>query len=668
MATELSNAWNSLQSGDYGNAQQAFRSAVRSESNKTYGFLGLAATSLALGNLRDASSFAEKSLEESHTPEAHLMLGEVHSRLGNRREAEEQIDEYFSGVGEKPPYALALRGEQRIRTARWDEGIDDYLEALERDTDGRAYAQLQRVMTDLVKAVNQGKLPAEPAEQFVNQINYKCANPPEGASSFFGKIRRALESGSSVSDPPGQDPIFDFLSNLDLTESSGGGGFTSMTGSSASQPSGSETGPPDESESSSEEKTGIDPKQKNLARVIQGDRSKNEQLQETIGQMQPPDWPSSPEYGEIDPVESLAWENQSIYANEPGMDATDFRITSGSVRSEIFLERCLQNLLKGAKKDRAVSLRFRPEAITRIEVNCWDGLLERLPDLSPIYDEFHEADKYQELALGRFLGECVAVPYDGTWDFAEPPEDSKLVVGNQTLDPLGLAGRWVAADNPDDVDLEVIADQARKAAEQSLSLTIEQDYIDPTREVEGQSLNVKLAEMWARYLFRLADSSFADLAETVETLEVEPDAIVFEIAADLCPKPARGPNDSAMRENGRVAVAYLRERGEFLLMASRKHAARAAQASFGTLDADRAGDVVQFLADYHRPSWVWIGNSDIADRLQSSVGTSLSAPVLGGSQAEPTLEVMAVTGSHKAVTLRLVAPSDSSQRWRLKPV
>jgi hypothetical protein len=294
-------------------------------------------------------------------------------------------------------------------------------------------------------------------------------------------------------------------------------------------------------------------------------------------------------------------------------------------------------------------------------------LLERLPDLSPIYDEFHEADQYEELALGRFLGECVAAPYDGTWDFADSPEDSKLIVGNRTLDPLGLAARWVAAENPDDVNLEQIADQAREASEQSLSLTIEQDYIDPTGEVEGQSLNVKLAEMWARYLFRLAGSSFADLAETVETLEVEPGVIIFEIAADLCPKPARGPRGSAVRENGRVALAYLRERGEFLLMASRKHAARAAQAMFGTLDADRAEDVVEFLANYHRPSWIWVGNRDVADRLQSSVGSELNAPLLGGSQAEPTLQVTAVTGSHEAVTLRLVATSQSSERWRLEP-
>jgi len=565
MATELSKAWNALKSGDYGHAQQAFRNAVRSESNKTYGFLGLAAASLALGNLRDAASFAEKSLEENHNPEAHLMLGEIHSRLGNRRRAEEEIEEYFSGVGEKPPYALALRGEQRVRTARWDEGIDDYLEALEHDPDGRAYAQLQRLMTDLVEAVNQGKLPSEPAQQFVNQIVYKCSNPPEGASAFFATIRRALESGSSVSRPSGSDPIFAYLSSLGLGASGGGGGFPATSGPPETGPSAAGAGSPGEPESSSEDDAGIDPKQKNLARVIQGDRNKNEQLQETIGQMQPPDWPSSPDYGEIDPVRSLAWENQSIYADEPGMDATDFRITSGNVRSEIFLERCLQNLLKGAKEDRAVSLRYRPEAITRIEINCWDGLLERLPDLSPIYDEFHEADQYEELALGRFLGECVAAPYDGTWDFADSPEDSKLIVGNRTLDPLGLAARWVAAENPDDVNLEQIADQAREASEQSLSLTIEQDYIDPTGEVEGQSLNVKLAEMWARYLFRLAGSSFADLAETVETLEVEPGVIIFEIAADLCPKPARGPRGSAVRENGRVALAYLRERGEFLL-------------------------------------------------------------------------------------------------------
>jgi len=652
MATELSNAFDSLHSGRYTQARDAFRDAVRSESNKTFGFLGLAAAGLAMGNLRDAASFAEKSLQESRHPEGHLLLAEIYSRMGQRLEAEEQIEEYFAQAGEQSPYGLALRGEQRIRTARWNEGIDDYLAALQRDREGRAYAQLQGVLADLVDAVHSGKLPAEPARQFVDRIERRWAGAPGDAETFFDTVRRALDSGTTIPQPADSEPIFGLLEQLD----------PGPDGQSPPPPTASSS--PDSSEHTSDEETGIQPKKKNLARVIQGDRDQNEQLQNSIGTMAPPDWPSSPDYGEIDPIESLAWEEQSIFADSPGMDSTDFRITSGSVRAEIFLERCLQNLLKGAKRDRAVSVRFRPEAITRIEVNCWDGLLSRIPELSDIYAEFHEAGKYEQFALGRFIGECVAVPFDGTWEFAEPPENSRLIVGNERLDPLELAGRWIAASSPDEVELESIGDRARRASERSTSLGVEQNYIDPTREVEGHSLDVKLAELWARYLFRLADASFAELAETVETLEIEPGVIIFEMDPEHCPEPARGPNDSAMRGE-RVPLAYLRERGEFLLLASRKHAARTVQAALGKLDGDRAKEAAGLLADYHRASWVWVRNRETARRLEAQTGTDLDPPTLVRSGGSPALEITAVSENQGAIPLRLVAPNDGS-RWRLE--
>ncbi|MFB6373308.1 MAG: tetratricopeptide repeat protein, partial [Bradymonadaceae bacterium] len=384
MATQLSEAWSSLESGQFRDAQQAFRNAVRSESNATFGYLGLAAAALGTGNLRDAASFAERSLEESHTPEAHLLLGEVHSRNGNRSKAEDHLTDYLSSGGESP-YARALLGEQRIRTARWDQGLEDYVEALSRDVDGRAYRQLQGVMADLTEVVANGRLPPKPAVDFVDRLEANLSQPPPNADRFFSSVRRALSNKSTIADPGDGDTILELVGPAQLPEGGSAGGPPTSSG-----PPASSSPPPTEAsdQGDSESEDGIDAKHKDLAAVIQQDRAENEQLQEQIGSMPPPDWPSSPEYGAIDPLPRMDYEEQSIFAGDPGMDATDFRITSGNVRSEIFLERCLQNLLAGASEDRAIAIRYRPETITQIEINCWDGLLDRLPEMSPIYTDF----------------------------------------------------------------------------------------------------------------------------------------------------------------------------------------------------------------------------------------------------------------------------------------
>lgn len=654
MATRLSDGWEAFQSGRFREAKQTFQAALESDSNPASSYLGLAAASLASGNLRDALSYGSRSLEEKPTPEAHLLAAEIHSRLGNRQEAIGHLDDYFGNGGETA-FGRALLGEQYIRTARWDEGLEAYLSALSDDPDGHAYRQLQRVLKDLVDAVHDGPLPSKPAEEFVNRLEYNLANPPRGAQNFFASVRRALQGGQRIQEPGGRTPIFRLLEGLDPSN---------RPPNAPPPPEARSSSPPQSSESSeppsdrgSEGHKGIDAKQKDLAGVIQRDRQKNEQLQESVGTMGPPNWPSSAEQKDIDPIPILAWNDQSIYADEPGMDSTTFRITTGSVRAEIFLERCLQNLLAGAKQDRAVSVRFRPEAITRIEVNCWDGLLDRLPPLSPIYDEFHEAEKYEELALGRVLGECVAVPYDGTWDFKEPPEDSKLVVGSQTLDPLAVAARWVGAADHDDVDLNALADRAAAASRESTSMTVEQNYIDPTTELQGTSLNVKLAEMWTGYLFRPADASFAEIAKTVSTHEVGDLVILFSIDPDFCPAVARGPNRTAVRADGTVGLAYLRDRGEMLLLGSRKHAARALGTLFDTLDRKNASEVVTFLAEYFRPGWVWVHDREIASDRSRSTNHDLDAPRLQSSGGETILHISAIGEGQIHNRVSLTVPS-----------
>lgn len=663
MATPLTAAWKSLKSGRVQDARETFRGALNSGADRSDGYLGLAATNLAAGDLRDALSLAQKSLDEQPSPPTHLLAAEAHSRLGNRRQAEQHLEAYLSSGGDAP-YARALLGEQRIRTARWEDGLEDYLQALSSDVDGHAAGQLKRVMSDLTEVVASGRLPAQPARDFIDSLESKLAQPPPDLNQFFSNVGQALRAERAINAPSGSEPVFEVVGPRQLPDSSSQQSSPApeqnapSSGPPASQPTGTDA-------DSDDGEAGIDPKQKDLAGVIQQDREENEQLQEAIGSMPPPDWPSTPEYGTIDPLPRMNWEKQSIFANDPGMDATDFRITTGNVRAEIFLERCLQNLLAGASQDRAVSVRFRPEAITRIEVNCWDGLLERLPDLSGIYKEFHESGDYGMLAVGHFIGECVATPYDGTWDFEDPPDQSKLVIGNTTLDPFGFARRWRESSDKDEIILEKLSDQAHHAAQDSSSLTVEQNYIDPTRELQGQSLGVKLAELWATYLFRLADASFADLAETIEPLQVGSSIIVFKLDPTYAPDRAGGPGGASLLEGGGVPVAYRRDTGQFLLLASRKHAAQALAARFGELSGENAPDITKFIARYHRPRWQFVGDQSTASTLSSRTGADLESPALTAQDDDKVLTIHSVAAG-SPVELAIRVPRRGGGPWRVE--
>ncbi|MFB6350527.1 MAG: hypothetical protein ABEN55_02325, partial [Bradymonadaceae bacterium] len=249
-------------------------------------------------------------------------------------------------------------------------------------------------------------------------------------------------------------------------------------------------------------------------------------------------------------------------------------------------------------------------------------------------------------------------------DFADPPDQSKLIIGNETLDPFGFAKRWRSASDPDTISLEQLAYKAARASRKSNSLTVEQDYIDPTRELEGQSLGVKLAELWAGYLFRLADASFADLAETIEPLEVGKSTIVFSIAPRFCPDTAIGPDGAALLEGGNAPLAYVRDSGEFLLLASRKHAARTVAAQFGEITNETAADIADFLANYHRPRWQFAGSDSAASNLSSSVGASLQSPELtmGGNERSLTLDAVSNTG---AVRLTISDPGSTEIPWQM---
>ena len=177
-------------------------------------------------------------------------------------------------------------------------------------------------------------------------------------------------------------------------------------------------------------------------------------------------------------------------------------------------------------------------------------------------------------------------------------------------------------------------------------MTIEQDYIDPTRELEDVALASKLAELWATYVFSISDTSFSQVAQSITPLLVEAGAIVFEIGIDWVPPYAKGPGGAAVREGGHTAIAYLRQTGEFLPLGSAKGMARLLEYVVDGLSAETMGRVLSLIEDCHRPQWFFATDADDVARLQSRRNDiSISPPQLQTQNGSSSLTFWGAGGA-----------------------
>jgi hypothetical protein len=566
------------------------------------------------------------------------------------------------------PYARALLGEQRIRQGRWSEGTDDYIDALSSDPEGRAFRQFQIVVADMVDAMNQGRIPNEQAQKFINQVDYSVPKSGPDQQEFFGRVRRALHSGRSVQLDGGRSR--DQHKYGAGSASSGGSRSSGMPQHSSSGPPPGSSGPPPErggrrqrgggqsarggqrrSSSSNQSRqsdrssgaVNLDANQKDLVAVIKNDRSKNRRLLDDLPDMPPPTWPSKAGYDSIDDVPKISMGTGAIFGASSGIDTRDFSVTSGDLLTEIFLERCLRNLLVATQENKATTIQLRPESIVQMEVNCRDGLLSKMRPLSPIYNERSGFEDFRRLGVGMFIGECLVRTFDGKWTFELSPESSYLEVGTVLLEPFDLVRRWMNADDKDNVYLEQIARKAERASHESTSMTIVQDYIDPTRELKDKALASKLAEVWANYLFSITDASFSKVADTLEPLEVDDNVIIFALSPQWAPEYATGPKGAALTADERVVIAYRRDTGEFFPMSSRKSVARLLEVTTDELNGQTARDVLDVISRFHRPRWHFATNQEAAQKLSRRVNENVPTPKLNQTGGGVELRVWAAT-------------------------
>jgi hypothetical protein len=672
MIESLNSAWEALDRGDLRRAQQIFEQHLDDGPHGGEVYRGMMRIAADRGNLQRAQTLGEQAVQIDDSAVNLTSLADILGRQGKRVEAEQLLTRAVE-LDSSDPYARALLGEQRIRQGRWSEGTEDYIDALSSDPEGRAFRQFQIVVADMVDAMNQGRIPTEQAQKFINQVDYSVPKSGPEQQEFFGRVRRALHSGRSVQLDGGRSR--DQHKYGAGAASSPGAGSSGVPRHSQSGPPRGSSGPPPQrggrrsrggratgggqsarggqrqSGSSnqsrqSERSSGtvnLDANQKDLVAVIKNDRSKNRRLLDDLPDMPPPTWPSKAGYDSIDDVPKISMDTGAIFGASAGIDTRDFSVTSGDLLTEIFLERCLRNLLVATQENKATTIQLRPESIVQMEINCRDGLLNNMRPLSPIYNERSGFEDFRRLGVGMFIGECLVRTFDGKWTFELSPEDSYLEVGTVLLEPFDVVRRWMNADDKDGVFLEQIARKAERASHESTSMTIVQDYIDPTRELKDKALASKLAEVWANYLFSITDASFSKVAQTLEPLVVDDEVIIFALSPKWAPDYAKGPNGAALTADERVVIAYRRDTGEFFPMSSRKSVARLLEVTTHELNGQTAGDVLDVISQFHRPQWHFASNKEAAQKLSSRVSGNVPTPKLNREGGGVELRFWAAT-------------------------
>lgn len=658
-----SQAWASYERGNYRRALQLFDQVSDGDEQ----VIGKALCLVGMGRGEEAIPVINQRLHGSPSPQMRALFADVKGRQSARAEAERILSNLITNDPDDG-FFYTLLGEQRIRQAKWDGGTEAFVQGLNKPRDKRAIAHMQRVVADMIDAVAARRIPTEDASKFVNRLDYSMADKPDELSRFFGAARRALNNNNRLD----RQKIREFWSI-----SEGNNAPTARAPSTPPRPSqGAPQGPPTSSSppppgqsKQSQKPSGasrrreelqnrlserpqqaepdageqlIEADKKDMTAVMQRERGRNEDLQDLVASVSPPIWPSDLQEP-IDVIDAIGFSDEPVIRGSTDIETDNFRITGGEISVEITLERCMHNLIAAAQAVKATAIPLTLQSIPRLELNLLDDFLDQMPEIDKLYRDEAEVEHPRALAVGKFLGECIVQSYGGQWNYAVPARDSVILLGDHTLDPIGLARDFFDADDFDAVDFTELIDDAEVAVYTSTDMPVFSDYIDPTSGVVEDALMVNLAELWVGYRFAMDDTDLQPVASSIRLLEETPRFVTFSLPSHFLPDLlTRIPG--AVGEDGRAWMDYIRDSGEFLLLGSRKHFCRLLEVVDVELSRDTGSRFANWLRRFFRPGWDVIADSEAARRS----GADVDAPRLRKESGAVELRVDAVD-SHGGV-------------------
>lgn len=680
--------------------------------------IGISLTLLAMGRGSEALALAQNGAQREGSFTLQVLLSDLIGRQGGRAEAEQRLR---GAVAQHPQdgFLRSLLGEQRIRQGKWELGTEDFIAAMAL-RDRRAVAHMQRVIADMVDAVAARRIPKEDGMRLINRIDYSMAKKPQELNLFFAAARRGINSNERLDRSRLIEP-WSLHGNAGQSAPAPSSGPPEMTARQrapqnkqpSTSPSGAPQGRPEPvaqrpaqtrpSQRPQEQLNGaastrapepggqrarttqesrlrervtredqrlvqLEADQKNMSAILRQERSLNEALQDLVAPIATPVWPSQVDTP-IDEIPSIGFSRAAILPGNRSINSRVFNLTGGDIQVQITLERCMHNLLTAAHSVKPTVLPFIPASIARVAVNLLDDFIAEMPPLSSLYQEEFTVDNPQLLGLGAFLGECIIQTYGAVWQYEDPPEQSKLRLGSQILDPMGYAKEFFTSRDIESVNFQALIAQADQAVNTSTSLATFVDHIDPTPGLEKDALLMSLATLWVDYRFVLMETKIQPIATSLELIEgiSMTKMIPFAIDAQFVPAMIENSIDGAVDSDGRARMVYIRENGEFLLPGIRKHFERFLEIAALELNQQNAGQYLSWIQDLFRPGWTILHNPEAVSMASRRAGNnSIQAPRLrqANEGAELLVDGLTAAGSHRRIRLQY-RPSENLAPFNL---
>lgn len=644
-----------LRKGQLDQAQHFFLQAH--QSNDLRATIGLAQTLLAKGQLDEAERLAREVKGKNGPAQHNLLHAQIMGERGQRDAAVRMLVNYIERDSELSPLAKAILAEQKIRQGFWNEGTELFIAALTEDHTTNAQDHFGKVMHDMLGAVSARRIRPVEALKFINKVDYSTPADSKSSKQRFATYRQFINSGRELTTPRPVAPMIP-TSGAPTPPSTTPPGVVRQSQRALKPKAAKPTSIPANAPPIPAPKPMSWPAQQQLrrpARVepeidrlaeslnntprnsftqsMREQRRLNEELQNTIGKLDRPSWPSN-KTENIDNIDVILDTQLSISEMAAERyEKDDFRVTHGSIFSEIRLEQCLNQLLQAIPLELVGNVSFHPNAFTQLEINIFDGWLDTLAELPPDPLEPERQTDHKALGLGTFIGESLARTYTAVWEFEDDPTRSMLYLGKETLQPLQMAMRWLASDSKEDFSLKQLQFDAEAALPRSRFVTSRVDHIDSTVGLTGQALLTRVAELWSFYLFKLARVPYSEFVSEVQELWQNKDVVIFRLPAKWCPNlpPAMAARGKSKRDG--YVIAYVRKTGEFLMLSSRAHLALLLPYIIEELDAENARLLMRILSEYHGPSNLYITSDEDAQRIaQRTNNARIFAPQLQTNQ------------------------------------
>jgi hypothetical protein len=536
-------------------------------------------------------------------------------------------------TSEFPNWGLlrAILGEQRIRQGDWDRGTQDLIDAVKLDERGEVPYFLHRVLRELTQAIAANRVSAEVALKLINRLDYQTPKNDPQLVPLFAGMRRALNSHSVLDVPPPRRARTEQSSPRPPAPGRPAPRRTSRVASPPSRVDHSSPPPP---------RTKTPP----LVKVMRRDRELNRALQDLVDPIGLPKWPSDDQVA-LDTIPRIRPSLLSYDREE--LERGTLCLTDGDVRTEILMERALESLMQGIASGSARPPQFDENGLVQLEVAAWDGVLEQMRPIPPIYLGKRTSLDQRLLALAAFVGECVVRRGNATWTFEVDPTKSTIETFRQRLQPYEVAAEWLAASDKDDVHLERLVGEARVLGE---IVRHKSPRMDPTLEIKGRALAMKLAELWLAFRRHPPETAQNVVADAIRPLNILPGIVFFALDADFAP-PMAGGADGEGSYKGEVAVAYVRSTGAFLCLGSRKHFARAVGGYIGTIREDSIQKILDMFRNFHRPTHKIVRAGNDGPKIERRQGATI-------------LRFTTLTASG-SINWALVHQPKAAVRWRL---